>query len=155
MRLTFIKIAFLGIALSGCKATYKDVSMEEGFSHFIGKEYILKSDMDFSGVNAPPGYNDEINYYVISSRDPGWSGQEVITRETLTKGSIFTIRKVMECTNCLEFSPSRHAIVSLNEKPYKLPIKLYFNEIESSKHVELLQQTHNNSINFAPSAPDS
>src|SRR5690606_569787 len=139
MRLTFIKIAFLGVALSGCKATYKDVSMEEGFSQYIGKEYILKSDMDFSGVNAPPGYSDEISCYVISSRDPGWSGPEVITRETLTKGSVFTIRKVMECINCLEFSPSRHAIVSLNRKAYELKIKIHFHEIESGKHVERLQ----------------
>ena len=116
----------MSLILVGCKATYQDISEDVEVAHYVGEKYELLSDMDFSGVNAPPGYSDEINYYVISSRDPGWSGPEVITRETLAKGTIITIRNVSECTNCLTFgAPLRHILVTIDNstKPTNLLIK--------------------------------
>lgn len=101
MRALFLLLTLSSPFLSGCKASYKDISQEADFSGYIGEKYILISDMDFSGVSAPPGYSDEIHYYVISSRDPGWSGPEVVTRKTIEKGTIVTITSVKECTNCL------------------------------------------------------
>lgn len=138
-----IIIVFLAaFLLASCKAKYKDISGEAEFTKHIGERYVTKSDMDFSGVNAPPGYSDEIHFYVISSRDPGWSGPEVVTRVTFNKGSVVTITKVEECTNCLTFgTPLRHVQVTIDgvESPVDLPIYVYMREILSGKHIEKIQ----------------
>ena len=129
------------LLLAGCRAEYKDISGEREFSEYIGQKYRLKADMDYSGVNAPPGYSDEIHFYVISSRDPGWSGPEVVTRETLPIGAIVIITKVEECENCLTFgAPLRHVLVKIHEyAPVNLPIQLDLDEIISGKHVEKIE----------------
>jgi hypothetical protein len=127
--------------LAACRAEYKDISNDSEFTQYIGQVYKLKSDMDYSGVNLPPGYSDEIHIYVISSRDPGWSGPEVVTRETLAIGSIVTVDKVEECTNCLTLGvPLRHALVKITGSPtITLPITLDLDQIISGKHLEQIQ----------------
>lgn len=133
-----IIVVFIGFILNGCDAEYKDVSEGHDFIYYIKTSYVLTSDMDISGVNLPPGYSKEINVYIISSRDHSWSGPEVITRDILKKGTLITINKVYECTNCLTFGNKlRHAIVTI--KNYKteinVPIQLNLELIKSGKHV--------------------
>jgi hypothetical protein len=133
-----IIVVTLALLLAACRAEYKEISNDPEFSKYVGLKYKLKSDMDYSGVNLPPGYSDEIHIYVISSRDPGWSGPEVVTRETLPTGSIIIINKVEECTNCWHFgSPLRHVLVTIEgNPPENLPVKLDLGQILSGKHLE-------------------
>ncbi|WP_444932881.1 hypothetical protein [Microbulbifer sp. JTAC008] len=140
-RLGTIIVVALALLLSACRAEYKDISSEPEYSQYIGKQYKLISDMDYSGVNLSRGYSDEIHVYIISSRDPGWSGPEVVTRETLPTGSVVIISKVEECTNCLTFgAPLRRAQVEIKGVPsINLPIQLDFDQILSGKHLERVQ----------------
>lgn len=86
----------------GCSTPQKfeDVSSRPGYHAFIGAKYELQVAMHLSGVNAPPGYEKTVDYYVIDPTSPSWSGPELITRETLPPGTEITVESVRRCTNC-------------------------------------------------------
>ena len=56
--------------------------------------------MHISGVNAPPGYQKTIDYYVVNPATPSWRGPELITRDTLAAGTKVTVTAVRRCINC-------------------------------------------------------
>lgn len=143
MKRTLAKIVVVActLLLIACRAKYESISNDPEFSKYVGLKYKLKSDMDYSGVDLPPGYSNEIGIYVISSRDPGWDGPEVVTRDTLPTGSVITVNEVEECTNCLDFGvPLRHVLVTIEGRsPVNVPVQLNLNQIISGKHLEQIQ----------------
>jgi len=99
MKLLLLSVVLL---LGGCStvAQYEDVSAVSPYHAYIGAEYALLQPMHFSGVNAPPGYEDTVDYYVVNPTSPSWGGPELITRETLPTGTRIKVEAVRICTNC-------------------------------------------------------
>lgn len=90
------------LALAGCSTVqrFEDVSAASAYRTYVGGVYALKVEMHLSGVHAPPGYGQSIDYYVVNPSVPGWSGPELITRETLPVGTALRVESVHRCTNC-------------------------------------------------------
>ncbi len=83
--------------------------------------------MHLSGVNAPPGYEKTVDYYVLNPTSPGWSGPELITRDTLPQGTLIKVESVHRCTNCLfDFGDRLEAKIHLphNQTQFDRPIKI-------------------------------
>ncbi len=102
---SFVRL-FLIAGLSifcGCQTQqkYEDVSTTEAYRAYVGARYELKGTMHLSGVNAPPGYEQTVDYYVVNPASPSWSGPELITRDLLPPGTVIQVESVHRCTNCL------------------------------------------------------
>lgn len=90
------------LVFCGCSTAqrFEDVSSDPVHSAIVGGHFNLKVPIHISGVNAPPGYEKLIDYYVVHQTSPSWSGPELITRDTLPSGTIFTVESVRQCSNC-------------------------------------------------------
>ena len=141
-------LLILVLFITGCVAEYEDVSESVEYKGLIGGRFILKKNMYMSGVNAPPGYSEVIDFYSIDPIDRAWSGRELITRETLNAGNVFKINKIRRCTNCLDFSEIIKATVSLESFETKVvaPIYIRLKNINSGSYVERIRQPHNKSL---------
>lgn len=95
-------IVALALLVSGCTTPQQleNVSSRPDFRDYIGATYELLVPVHLSGVNAPPGYEKTVDYYVINPASPSWSGPELITRETLAHGLEIVVESVHRCTNC-------------------------------------------------------
>ncbi|NOU36607.1 MAG: hypothetical protein HOO88_07540 [Kiritimatiellaceae bacterium] len=125
-------ICLVLLLLNGCIARYKDISRLPEYSSLIGKHYVLTSDMYISGVNAPPGYGSEIDYYKISPIHPTWSGPELISRHILSTNNILTVKNIRKCTNCpfedrIEAVVTTHPYIpAINDVPVRIRLKYLF-----------------------------
>ena len=75
-------LLILGIfAVAGCNNAqqFEDVSSASAYQTYIGVGYASKVEMHLSGVNAPPGYEKSVDYYVVNPSVPSWGGPELIT----------------------------------------------------------------------------
>ena len=134
---------------SGCNtpAKFEEVSSEVPYRAYIGAIYALEVPMHLSGVHAPPGYGKSVDYYVINPTSPSWSGPELVTRDTLPKGTQLEIASVHRCTNCIFDSGDRlEAIVRIPhnrtqfDRPIKIPLK-FLNSPYSRKEAMQPNQT--------------
>lgn len=91
------------LGVCGCETAQKfeDVSSAPAYRAYVGARYELTVAMHLSGVNAPPGYEKTVDYYVVGPASPSWSGPELITRDTLPPGTVLEVDAVRRCTNCL------------------------------------------------------
>ena len=97
-------LLILGIfAVAGCNTAqqFEDVSSASAYQTYIGVGYASKVEMNLSGVNAPPGYEKSVDYYVVNPSVPSWGGPELITRETLPVGTVLNVESVHRGTNCV------------------------------------------------------
>lgn len=120
----------LTFALAGCSGSlkYDDVSDHPIYRNLIGAVYITKEAMNLSGVNAPPGYANRVDYYVIDSANPGWSGRELITRKVLPSGTQLQVVSVYHYTNFFrEGLKFRVRLLNQHNPPQDLPIYLHGN----------------------------
>jgi hypothetical protein len=117
-------LLILGIlALAGCNTAqeFEDVSSQSAYRAYVGSEYALKVEMHLSGVNAPPGYEKSVDYYVVNPSVPSWSGPELITRDTLPVGTVLRVESVHRCTNCVFGKLIKAKITLLGYKARDLP----------------------------------
>lgn len=92
--------AFLGLCGCSTPQRFEDVSSVPAYRAYVGATYRLQVPMHISGVNAPPGYEKTVDYYVVTPESPGWTGPELITRDTLAVGTEVSVTSVRRCTNC-------------------------------------------------------
>lgn len=126
------------LLLVGCKADYVDISSDSDFSHYIGKQYISKTDMNILGINLPPDYGETVDVYMVHKLyRVQHKSPEVITQDIFPKGSSFTINGVYECKNCVAFNKVRY--VSINTDGFKklsdVPITVSMHEIISGENI--------------------
>lgn len=120
---------------SSIKTNFKYVSEQEQYNSYISKQFSLKDGMQLSGVNLPPGYNKDINIYYLEPVSPSWSGPELISREELDKGTVFTIIQIRECTNCFEDQIQAVVHLEVNKKLAAVPIVIDLEQIKSLQYV--------------------
>ncbi len=118
IRIYYLLISVI-FCLAGCNVAQKfeDVSSAATYNNYVGVEYVLNVEMHLSGVNAPPGYEESIDYYVVNPATPSWSGPELITRETLPVGTVVRVQSVQRCTNCLSAQRLRATITLTGRAP--------------------------------------
>lgn len=99
---TAIVLGAAMLGLFGCSMPqrFEDVSSAPAYRPYVGATYRLLVPMHISGVNAPPGYEKTVDYYVVTPASPGWSGPELVTRDTLAAGTEVSVTSVRRCTNC-------------------------------------------------------
>ena len=97
---------------------FEDVSQEEEFAPYIGRQYMLATNMLVYGVCLPPGYRDTIEQYFMTPDTPGPTGREVLSKERLEEGSRMEILGVQRSVqNIPGTSPTVEAIVNLPDYP--------------------------------------
>ncbi len=102
------------LGVFGCSTVqrFEDVSDAPAYRAYVGATFRLEVAMHLSGVNAPPGYGQTVDYYVVHPTSPSWSGPELITRDLLPAGTELNVKAVRRCTNCL-FDERFEAEISL------------------------------------------
>lgn len=135
---TRLSLIVVTLGLAGCNTAqeFEDVSSAAAYNNYVGVEYILKAEMHLSGVNAPPGYEKSIDYYVVNPAAPSWSGPELITRETLPVGTVVRVASVHRCTNCLSKKRLRATITLPSHQlrddlPVHIPLEFLSDEFAS------------------------
>lgn len=142
----------VGVLMAGCDvaARFEDVSSRAPYSDYVGGVFELRVRMHISGVNAPPGYEKTVDYYVVKPASPSWSGPELITRETLPVGTLVEVEAVQRCTNCfLDFGDRLKAKIRIrgyspqSDCPIEVPLEYLAPEFvrKSSKPSEPAQTT--------------
>ena len=120
------------LSFGGCNtaAKFEEVSADAAYHSYVGAVYELEVPMHLSGVNAPPGYEKTVDYYVLNPVSPSWSGRELITRETLPAGTVLEVESVHRCTNCIfDFADRLEARIRLPhyrtqlDRPIKIPLQ--------------------------------
>ncbi len=101
------------IFLSGCLSEFEDISASPEFSGIVDSKYETRNDLLIFGYTLKVEKDKILNGYVIHNF-PGVSGPEILSKSTLPKGSIFTIKKIEECTNCLPFTTTLNFILDIH-----------------------------------------
>ena len=139
-----LKYLFLGVAagiiLVGCVGSwvvgvfsetplkFEDVSQEQEFAPFIGRQYVLATNMLVYGVCLPPGYRDTIEQYFMTPDTPGPTGREVLSKERLSAGASMEILSVQRSVQQLPgISPTVEAIVNLPDYPKSTNVPITVN----------------------------
>ena len=97
---------------------FEDVSREEEFAPYIGRRYVLATNMLVYGVCLPPGYRNTIEQYFMTPDTPGPTGREVLSKDCLEAGSSMEILGVQRSVRSIPgTSPTVEAIVNLPDYP--------------------------------------
>lgn len=113
------------VILSGClSAKYKDISQDPQYSHFIGQKYQSINPLLIYGVTRDLKPPKQVQWFNITG-PPGIGGPEIVTRGQLEPGSVFQIKKVLDCINCLVSSSVEFRVDLLSTNDYsKQEIKI-------------------------------
>ena len=90
----------MACALSGCFASYEDVSAEPSYRSLIGRELRTDSELLLHQVTLDRNYAQRVEVCSIT-HPPGFDGPEVVGRHILPAGTAFRVLRVRRCTNCL------------------------------------------------------
>ena len=88
--------------ICGCKAHYRDVSLEPRFSEIVGKTLITREKMRLNGIQDVGSDSSVPDSYVLTGL-PGFWGHYVLTTDYLEPGAILMVLGVQECGDCLGF----------------------------------------------------
>lgn len=116
---------------------FEDVSQEEEFAPYIGRQYVLATNMLVYGFCLPPGYGKTIEKYDIKPETLKVGGPEYLSEERLEAGSRMVILGVQRSVNhILWTSPFVEAIVSLPDfqKAADVPVAVSWNYILSPEY---------------------
>ncbi|MBU0729408.1 MAG: hypothetical protein KKE17_01795 [Proteobacteria bacterium] len=138
-KLSIILTLCLFTLISGCKLKFEDVSDHPGYKPLLNTRFSLTNEMFISGVNLSPGYGEEINIYTISPTQPTWSGPELITRDTLTSGTILKVLGFRRSINSVLFEGKKiEAVVAV--EPYEIdvnvPVVIELKYLTSTKYIK-------------------
>jgi hypothetical protein len=86
--------------ICGCKAHYRDVSLEPRFSEIVGKTLITREKMRLNGIQGVGSDSSVPDSYVLTGL-PGFWGHYVLTTKYLPPGTMLKVDKVRQCINCL------------------------------------------------------
>jgi hypothetical protein len=104
---TLILIPIIISLLGGCSNAmeFDDVSAEGDFSYLIEKEVKILNEARLIGITLEPNYEPIIAYYSIRVA-PFGGAPEIVSSEKISAGTIFSIKSVQRCNNCLPIAPA-------------------------------------------------
>ena len=126
--ISYILLALSSLLLTGCKASYSDVSGKQEFAGFVGKVYVSSTQLRIEGINPD---NTDIEFYLITEPPRvQHTGPEVASKSVILSGSKLVVSGFWECTNCLI---SKHTFVGIelasgnfSDKPVYMPLHLFY-----------------------------
>jgi len=101
--------------LIGCKQEFDDLSLDLRYDQVINKQYESTQILKIHGVTMDRNYENKIDHYTVT-KPPGIDGPEVLTVSSLRKGTVFKIKKVLQCNNCFLSSPVIMEVDILSKK---------------------------------------
>ena len=88
------------LLLAGCgMSEYEDITANTSHSQLIGQRLEARSQLYIHAVTLDPNYAKRVDLYSVTP-PPGFSGPELIYRDTLPAGTGFKVLSVRRCTNC-------------------------------------------------------
>ena len=150
-----IFLIFITLLLCGCLAKFKDISSQQEYAQIIGVEYETTKDLLIFGYTLKLEKNKKLDGYAIY-KAPGIGGPEILSKEILPAGTVFTIIKVQQCSNCFPFPAYIQFLIKFRDSKKYNNYKVSFGEnIFSIKdEVWKLAKTHNRVAGgFSPPAP--
>lgn len=142
--LFFAAVVAVGLIVAGCVGPlvvgilgetplkFEDVSREKDFAPYMGRRYVLATNMLVHGICLPPGYRKTIEQYCIKPGTLNVEEPEYLSKERLEAGSTMVIRGVRRSVNHLRWtSPTVEAIVDLPDfhKAADVPVTVNWNYI--------------------------
>jgi len=141
MNIKIISVFLSLLLCGGCAIQYNDVSNQPEYKPLIGATYTTTNAMYISGVNAPPGYGKNIDYYKVHPLSYRWSGPEKISEDTFPSGTKLTVQVIRKATT--HFLGDR-VQCEINISPYKTkethPIYINLKDLKSSGSKEIKQK---------------
>ncbi len=116
---------------------FEDVSQTDEYYPFIGRRYILATNMLVYGVCLPPGYKETIQAYFMTPDTPGPWGREVLSKDRVKAGSTMEILRVQRSVqHILGVSPTVEAVVRLSDftKDTDIPVTVNWHYIICSNY---------------------
>ena len=135
---SILLVVCLFTLIFGCALKFEDVSHLPEYRSLLGNRFSLESEMFISGVNLPPGYEKDINIYIIGPTRPSWTGPELITRNTLEKGTILRIQGIRRSINSVLLEGKQIEVVVAVEsydKAVSVPVVIEIKHLRSLKHL--------------------
>ena len=86
--------------LSGCAASYEDVSTDPTYRSLIGRDLRYDSELLLHEVTLNLDSPRRVDTCSVTP-PPGFDGPEVVSRTVLPAGTTFRVQHVRRCTNCL------------------------------------------------------
>ena len=154
MRITLcIFVVVISTAMTGCYSLqWSDISSEQPISSLMNTLYETKNELLIYGITLDSNYKNTIDYYTVKN-PPGISGPEVVSENTLPKGSVVKIIRAERCNNCLPFFPKERLIVEIlssNKFTNSIVVLSYNNKISINDDSDLIKivKTHNKALNM-------
>ena len=95
-----ISLIFISILLNGCLAEFKDISNSKEYAPYIGVEYKTTKDLLIFGYTLKLEKDKKLDGFAIYEAPGIASGPEILSKEILPKGTVFSIIKIQQCSNC-------------------------------------------------------
>jgi hypothetical protein len=131
MRCAVLSVAVL--LLSGCALKYREVGIQREYQGLIGTEFVIQEEFLLSGLNAPPGYSNTVDLYLIHPRSFVFKGRELISRQALPGGTRFIVQSIRQPTNILARNNLKCVVRFLNfQTPIPVTVEIALSTLESS-----------------------
>jgi len=122
-----IKVVIAATLLSSCsaKVEYEDISQVPAYRSLVGRELSSPSDLVLHAITLDRNYAKRIDQCSIT-QPPGFGGPEVVVRSVLPAGTIFHVRGIRRCKNCLfdkriELLVSSESATACGTAPIEIP----------------------------------
>ena len=112
----FVLLGSLAILSSCGTPSYKEIDDPSEYTDVIGKTFKTREEMLIFGTSKDAPWKT-IDGYVITGK-PGIGGREILSRDPFPVGSVFRVKKIMNCTNCLWSAP-RIVVEVLSDDIYR------------------------------------
>ena len=134
--------------LSGCSPSeYENISDNPKYSGLVGLKLEFLEGMYIHGVSMEESSGEVIDVYVITGK-PGFSGREVLSKDSLSVGTIVLVEKVLECKSCL-YDDIKYEVKFIDLAGAEEKI-IYLSDIGN----KYLTKIENDAITFNPSLFD-
>ena len=95
-----IFLIFISFLLCGCLAEFEDISNNKEYARYIYVEYETTKDLLIFGYTLKLEKDKKLDGFIIYEAPGVASGPEILSKEILPKGTVFSIIKIQRCSNC-------------------------------------------------------
>ncbi len=132
------------LSLTGCTVfvDFEVISHHNEYIELINTNYKTKERLLIYGINMDKTIQQVVHQYSVVN-EPGFSGPEVITRDSLPIGTIIQVKKVLSCTNCyLDFSPRIKYLIDILSDQRFQDHDAYLNDSFEDKQNSIMVNGH-------------
>jgi|TARA_R110002073_G_scaffold148818_9_gene302115 hypothetical protein len=131
IRNIYSSLLIVVLSLAGCgMAEYDDISSDVKYAHLIGGQYQTLQRLRLHAVTLDRNSRKKIDIYNLTEY-PGFGGPEVIYSRQLKPASLFQIKTIIKCNNCIFDSRIKIVVDILSEDlDSEMPVHLPNMQVE-------------------------